>query len=110
MINRFDASQKDNGLSKGTKILLVAAIVFLFVMGVNKFLNSNYLDDGAALREAVKRDMIHCYSVEGFYPPSIEYMEEHYGLSYDRDKFEIEYKVIGGSVMPEYSVKERADS
>jgi hypothetical protein len=59
------------------------------------------------LTDAINRDVVHCYSIEGFYPPSIEYIEEHYGLTYDRDLFIVDYEPIASNLMPNITIIER---
>ena len=35
--------------------------------------------DQETLKKAIARASVQCYAIEGRYPPSIEYLEEHYG-------------------------------
>ena len=51
-----------------------------------------------------QQDIIHCYAVEGFYPPSLSYMEEHYGLTYDKDLFFVDYQPVGSNMRPEVTI------
>jgi len=48
-----------------------------------------------------------CYAVEGCYPPSLEYLEQHYGLLYDEDSFFIDYEYYGSNLLPEVTVLRR---
>ena len=57
-----------------------------------------------ALRNAMERDVMHCYALEGFYPPSLEYIEDHYGLSYDTSVYIIDYQPIGNNIYPNYTI------
>ncbi len=57
-----------------------------------------------ALRSAMERDIVHCYALEGFYPPSLDYIVEHYGLSYDEDIFLVDYQPIGDNIYPDYTI------
>lgn len=38
------------------------------------------------------------------YPPSLKYLEEHYGLTYDRGRFLIDYQSVGANLMPEVTI------
>lgn len=106
-MNRLeDKNKKPSGLSIKKSILIIIVFV-LFVIGVFYFTNSSYMDEKKMLSEAIDRDIIHCYSVEGFYPPSVEYMVTHYGLRYDDEKYVIEYNVIGKNIMPSYKIVEK---
>ncbi|MDE5860486.1 MAG: hypothetical protein K2H23_08935 [Oscillospiraceae bacterium] len=48
-----------------------------------------------------------CYSIEGEYPPSIEYLEENYGVKVDRDKYIVHYEYFGANVRPTVTVSEK---
>ncbi len=58
------------------------------------------------LSDAVNKDIIHCYAVEGYYPPSLAYIEDHYGLIYDKDRYFIDYVPIGDNIMPSVTIIE----
>lgn len=60
-----------------------------------------------SLEQAVYKDMVHYYAVEGRYPESVAYMEEHYGLTYDKEKYFIDYEIIGSNLMPDVMVIEK---
>ena len=63
--------------------------------------------DKEILTEAIERDIVHCYCVEGMYPPNIKYMENHYGLTYDKDKFIIDYEYIGANIKPNVMIVQK---
>lgn len=50
--------------------------------------------------DSIRHAAVSCYSIEGVYPQKIDYLEEHYGLIVDREKFSIEYEVIGDNILP----------
>ena len=45
-----------------------------------------------------------CYAIEGRYPPSIEYLEEHYGVMINRKKYNVFYDGFASNVMPDITV------
>ena len=53
-----------------------------------------------AIREAVERGAKQCYVVEGIYPPSLDYLQENYGLQVNTRDFYITYDAIGSNVPP----------
>ncbi len=61
----------------------------------------------AALREAVERSARQCYVVEGFYPPSLDYLEENYGLQINTDEFRVYYDVFASNIAPSIQVLSR---
>ena len=48
--------------------------------------------------------IVNCYCVEGTYPPSLSYLTEHYGLTYDKDLFFVDYQAIGSNIFPDVTV------
>ena len=46
------------------------------------------------LRKAITRACIQCYAIEGRYPPSVEYLEENYGIQIDHDKYNVFMTVL----------------
>ena len=58
-------------------------------------LNSNQGEEGRArLEESVRRSAVACYAAEGIYPPSLEYLQEHYGLQIDEERYTVFYEVF----------------
>lgn len=59
--------------------------------------------------QAIRKAMISCYAIEGSFPQSWEYLQEHYGVSVD-DRFVVEYEALGGNIMPQVQVVVRGGS
>lgn len=57
-----------------------------------------------ALRQAVLRAAVACYSVEGVYPSDAAYLQENYGLHYDTDTFILQYDAFAENILPEIRV------
>ena len=49
----------------------------------------------------------HCYSVEGVYPESLEYLKENYGLTYNEDLFYVDYRTTGANLIPDVTIIEK---
>lgn len=82
-------------------------VILLFLRSISSVTKSPILNEKQLLEDAIKRDIAHCYAVEGMYPPSLSYMQEHYGLTYDTDKFLVNYENIGSNIMPSVHILER---
>ena len=87
-------------------VFFVLVIAF-FIIAVSRFSGNRVANQKEILTDAINRDVVHCYSIEGFYPPSLEYIEEHYGLTYDRDLFIVDYEPIASNLMPNITIIER---
>lgn len=84
--------------------LLPPALIIVFYLAINSVGNSATERQRDSLERALSRDIVHCYALEGFYPPSLQYIEEHYGLVYDHDKFYIDYRPIGSNIHPDVTI------
>lgn len=83
-------------------ILSIAASLFLTAL--------RQLDDGRAeagrkqLEEALRRSAVTCYAVEGVYPPTLNYLRDHYGIQIDESRYIVFYEVFAENLMPEITV------
>lgn len=108
-MNRFTKPNwKKNLISHFPVSILVFAFILVgFIYGTSKVADSEVMNEKQILENAIRRDVVHCYAVEGSYPESLSYMEEHYGLIYNKDKYLVHYENIGGNIMPNITIVER---
>lgn len=108
-MNRFE--QKNRSLwQKLIYLLPILAFIVLFVLflqGIGSVSESTLSKQQESLETALERSISHCYAVEGCYPPSLEYLKQHYGLLYDEDSFFIDYEYYGSNLLPEVTVLRR---
>ena len=88
-------------------IALMLAVIAFFVVGVTRLESGRQAQGKQQLEEAVRRTVVACYAVEGFYPPSVEYMQDRYALQYDQGRYVIRYEVVASNLMPEITVLEK---
>lgn len=100
----FQPLKKKQHISFPVGMLLFLVILFLFIFAIDKTANNSIERQKEALRNATERDIIHCYALEGFYPPSLQYIEKHYGLTYDSNLFMIDYRPIGSNIRPDFTI------
>lgn len=62
-----------------------------------------------SLENAIQQSIVYCYTLEGSYPESLEYMKEHYGLTYNEDLFFVDYRLLGANIMPDVTIIERGN-
>lgn len=62
------------------------------------------MNDQQILYDAVNKDIVHCYSIEGMYPPNVKYIEDHYGLIYDKNKYLVDYEYFGSNIIPKVTI------
>ncbi len=109
-MNRFQKPNLGKRIlqSVNFSILFFVAIIGVFLFGIATVSSGTAEDERRILEEAIHKDIVHCYAVEGMYPPTLSYMEEHYGLIYDHDKYLVDYETIGSNIMPNVTIIERS--
>lgn len=111
-MNRFEQKKSSVG-RKLIYLLPILAFLFLFVLflqGVGSVNESTLSKQQESLETALERSISQCYAVEGSYPPSLEYLEQHYGLLYDEDHFFVDYEYYGSNLLPEVTVLRKTDA
>ena len=105
MSSRFISNKKTSyGRNLVISLLLFALIFAGCFFGLNS-MEARLDEDGLkTLQEAVTRDITRCYAEEGSYPESLDYLKEHYGLTYDEDKYFIDYQPLGENILPDVTI------
>ena len=103
---RVRKDKEDKGEFRGLLLsfLLFLAAAAAFGAGSLGFLNRTGQRSQETLRKAITRACIQCYAIEGRYPPSVEYLEENYGIQIDHDKYNVFYDGFASNIMPEITV------
>ena len=57
--------------------------------------------------DSLRRAVVSCYALEGQYPPDIAYLQDHYGLQIDMDRYRVHYEIFAENIMPDITVLER---
>ena len=88
--------------------LLLAAAVLLAALlpGIQRDIRENSRD---AIRDTVIRCAVECYAVEGAYPDSLQYLEDHYGLTVNHRDFIVTYEVFASNQLPAVQVLVRGE-
>ena len=84
-------------------IVIVCMVVFVLVATRN-LEQGRQAEDIRQLEQALQRTAVACYAVEGVYPPDVDYMREHYGLTYDESRYTVHYKLVASNFMPKIDV------
>ena len=84
--------------------LCVVVLLFLFIKTVDNISQANDAEQTDILQKALTRSITACYALEGAYPPNIEYLTEHYGLTYDDAEYFIDYQYIGSNLRPDVTI------
>ena len=101
-----NVEKKKKDYKKGY-ILPVCIFILMMVMlfyGVNSVTNATAQKEQESLKNAVVQSAVHCYSVEGAYPDSLDYLKKHYGITWDESKYKVTYEIIAKNIRPEVKV------
>lgn len=86
----------------------VAAVVLFFSTALEALEGGQAEEGLRQLENAVRKGCVACYAAEGAYPPSLEYLEEHYGIQVDRERYAVIYSAYAENLMPDITVIENA--
>jgi len=109
-MNRFQKSKKkDKSIIYRLILPLVvfAAVIVIFINSANHMQETSKQQQYEALNSALTKNIVHCYATEGFYPPSLKYIQDHYQLTYNHDLFFVDYQPMGANMMPELTIIQR---
>lgn len=85
-------------------IVLFVSMLMLLIAGISQIDTRSKAEQAASLKAAVLRATITCYAVEGRYPPDAAYLQAHYGLTYDRQRFIVSIHTFAENLLPDISV------
>lgn len=85
-------------------VLLFLLVTGAFVSGASAFSGKARSEGDVTLKNAISRATVQCYAIEGRYPPSVEYLEEHYGIQIDRKRYHVFYEGFASNIMPDITV------
>ncbi|MFB0921095.1 MAG: hypothetical protein QMB62_09465 [Oscillospiraceae bacterium] len=89
-------------------MLAIFAVTLALVLTGLARTRSSVLSYGTqAAAEAVRRAALCCYSLEGTYPESYAYLEEHYPPGINETLYAVHYIAVAPSLMPEIAVVRR---
>ncbi len=103
----FSVKKEKKSLTTYAPVLILVAVLVIFVWFSNSLVNTNTAREKEILENAIDRSITQCYALEGMYPADLAYLEENYGLIYNKDQFFVSYEYIGGNLRPSITIIER---
>jgi hypothetical protein len=95
------------------KVLIMVAVmglaVFCLYKGVQKMGNGQQAESLKQLDSSIRKATLTCYATEGVYPPTIDYLEENYGIQIDKERYTVFYVIFGDNIMPDITVMEKQE-
>jgi len=90
-------------------VLVSIAIIFVILSGIDSYDNSFDSVETERIQAVVEKYAIQCYATEGAYPPDVFYLQEHYGLILNEEKYIYEYEAVAENIKPIIQVFVRPD-
>ena len=106
MSNRFSSKKSIFSFLSRIRLIYVLCpvILLVFMLGLSSIEETAVDKQWESLETALTRNITHCYAVEGYYPPSLAYLEENYGLTYDKDLFFVDYQPVASNMRPNVTI------
>lgn len=97
----------------GRIILAVILLAVLLAIAVGPAIRKASADldaqSAVSVKDAVLRSAVQCYAVEGAYPNSLAYLEDHYGLVINHERYIVSYQAFASNVAPNVRVLVRGE-
>ena len=109
-MNRFAKRRLPGGtaIGRALSVLVFLGILAAFLAGLSNISDIADSQELDGLESTILQSAVHCYALEGFYPDSLDYLAEHYGLQYDSGKYLVIYETMGSNLMPDVTVVPRS--
>ncbi len=90
----------------------IVAILSIFLLLILSVSFNTYFEKRAELspsdeKERVQSYVVQCYATEGFYPPNLDYLSEHYGLILKDTEYLYFYDAFASNIRPDLSVSKQ---
>ena len=82
-------------------LIALAAAALLFTRVISARTDAEVL---SLAEEGVRRAAVECYALEGFYPKTLDYLVENYGVTADDSRYVISYQYVASNLMPDITV------
>lgn len=105
----YGKKKKINGYIAALPLSIAAffVVIGLFLYGLSDISKDTTDREEVSLKNALDRSIVSCYCTKGTYPPSLDYIKEHYGLIYDEEVFYVDYRAFGSNIRPDVTIIRR---
>ena len=81
-------------------VIISISLIVIVLSGIDSYDNRFDNLETERIQQLVEKYAIQCYATEGAYPPNIDYLEAHYGLIVNHDKYIYEYEPVAENIKP----------
>ncbi len=86
---------------------LAALCLVLFITSLTSVDRQQGEEGRQQLETTLRRAVVACYAAEGVYPPTVEYLQQHYGVQIEEERYIVFYEVFANNLMPDITVLEK---
>lgn len=99
--------KKNRNFTLPVLVLVTVLVLLWFFSGISGVSRGYAEEDLQRLNETLHRAAVSCYAAEGFYPPNLAYLVEHYGVQIDSRHYSVSYIPVAENLMPQITVLEK---
>ena len=85
-------------------LVTVAALLIAALLALGPVAGQRAEEQRLRIERAVRYAAVQCYSLEGAYPATMDYLKERYGVNYDERRFFVYYWPNGANIAPDIQV------
>lgn len=103
----FSVKKEKKSITSYAPVILLALLLIAFSLFASSMSKTNASQEKEILQKAIDRSITQCYALEGVYPDNLAYLEQEYGLTYNKEHFFVDYQYIGSNLRPDITIIER---
>lgn len=85
-------------------VIFLTFLCILFLFGIEFTSKETLLREQQTLTDALNSGAVHTYALKGRYPENLTQLLENYHITYDSEKFIVEYIANGSNLFPTIAV------
>ena len=89
-------------------IIFFVAVFGFFIYGISSAERNSASEGRKVLEDNLRKAVVSCYALEGAYLASVQYLEENYGLTVNKEDFKVMYTPFAENLPPDVRVLVRS--
>ena len=85
-------------------VLFTVMVIFIVSLSINQAEEASREEGVRLLEEALNRAAAHSFAVNGYFPESLEYIVENFGVFIDTERFVVHYSLFAENIFPDIRV------
>lgn len=88
-------------------LTLTVAVFGFLLFGISRTGREAAEKEKNNLQSSLEQSVITCYALEGAYPVSLDYLQEHYGIRWNEKRYLVNFEPVGSNLPPDITVIEK---